>query len=123
MQPTVNDGSLLIVSTVQALWDPSKKELQEDSIIGKLNEQYGISEVYLQGTNWHNVKAYKNDEGVDVPAGQVNFEAVSEPMKGTTIYVYGDLVSGGDQEASPENEVWVFHQNAESRTFNEGYKR
>lgn len=110
LKPLSSDaGSVLIVSTVQGLWSSDKVTLQDDSIIGNLNQKYSLPKTYRDANLWKP----SPDEG----AG--SFDKVI-PQKGMTIYVYGEL----NNNTTDGNEVYVYSQNAKtgSVTFLGGVK-
>ena len=55
-------------------------------------KKFGLTDDYLREKDWYNATAYyDNDKQRYYPEGDVAFDDVSKPQKGTTIYVYGDL--------------------------------
>lgn len=126
LSPLEGDGSVVIVSTRQGLFDPDKEKLLENAIIGQLNELYGLNGKnvlvndemvpYLKTKSWkHTDKRYHT---VKDSVFNKNKDQVADPQKGTTIYVYGDL------DRNPENgfEVQVYTQNADDQTYHEGHE-
>ena len=126
LSPLEGDGSVVIVSTRQGLFDPDKEKLLENAIIGQLNELYGLNGKnvlvndemvpYLKTKSWkHTDKRYNT---VKDSVFNKNKDQVADPQKGTTIYVYGDL------DRNPENgfEVQVYTQNADDETYHEGHE-
>ena len=126
LSPLEGDGSVVIVSTRQGLFDPKKEELQDNAIIGQLNELYGLNGKnvlvndkmvpYLETKSWkHTDKHFPNTEEDSV--FDKNKDQVADPQKGTTIYVYGDL-----DKNQIGFEVWVYTQNADNKTYHEGHE-
>ena len=80
LTPGDQEGTVVITSTVQNLWNLNKDAPSFDpngSVLGKLNKAYDVV-----------------------------FNPI-RPVKGTTIYVYGDL-----DESLAGNEVWVYYHDA-----------
>ena len=125
LSPLEGDGSVVIVSTRQGLFDPEKEFLRENAIIGQLNELYGLNGKnvlvnnekvpYLETKSWkHTDKRTKTEEDSDF---NINKDQVADPQKGTTIYVYGDL--DRNQEGF---EVRVYTQNVDTNKYKEGHE-
>ncbi len=115
LSPLEGDGSVVIVSTRQGLFDPEKGELQENAIIGQLNELYGLNKKEVNGEKYLKTESWThNNQPSDF---NKNKDQVADPQKGTTIYVYGDL------DGNSENgfEVQVYTQNVENQTYDEGH--
>ncbi len=128
LSPLEGDGSVVIVSTRQGLFDPGKDELQENAIIGQLNELYGLNGKnvlvngemvpYLETKSWKHTDKHSPNT-VEDSVFNKNKDQVADPQKGTTIYVYGDL------DRNPENgfEVRVYTQNVDTNnTYKEGHE-
>ena len=122
LSPLEGDGSVVIVSTRQGLFDPEKEKLKENAIIGQLNELYGLNKKevndvpYLETESWTHTNRntmIKKDSDFNK-----NKDQVADPQKGTTIYVYGDL----DKNSKNGFEVQVYTQNVENQTYDEGHE-
>ena len=115
LSPLEGDGSVVIVSTRQGLFDPDKNILQENAIIGQLNELYGLNKKEVNGVPYLETESWThNNQPSDF---NKNKDQVADPQKGTTIYVYGDL----DKNSKNGFEVQVYTQNFENQTYDEGH--
>ena len=118
LTPGDQEGTVVITSTVQNLWDVKKDGLEYDSVLGRLNEKFGLTDDYLREKDWYNATAYyDNDKQRYYPEGDVAFDDVSRPQKGTTIYVYGDL-----DKSRFGNEVWVYYHDVSNQSFIKEYR-
>ena len=119
LSPLEGDGSVVIVSTRQGLFDPGKEKLKENAIIGQLNELYGLNdeEKTVNGEQYLKTESWMHNDQSSV--FNKNKDQVADPQKGTTIYVYGDL------DRNPENgfEVQVYTQNPSNKTYQVGHFR
>ena len=128
LSPLEGDGSVVIVSTRQGLFDPGKDKLLDNAIIGQLNELYGLNGKnvlvngemvpYLETKSWKHTDKHSPNT-VEDSVFNKNKDQVADPQKGTTIYVYGDL------DRNPENgfEVRVYTQNVDTNnTYKEGHE-
>ena len=115
LSPLEGDGSVVIVSTRQGLFDPKKEELQDNAIIGQLNELYGLNDKWVNDREYLETESWThNNQPSDF---NKNKDQVADPQKGTTIYVYGDL----DKNSKNGFEVQVYTQNFENQTYDEGH--
>jgi len=119
LTPGDQEGTVVITSTVQNLWDVEKESLKYDSVLGRLNEKYGLTEEYLEGSNWYNATEdhWDNELNRWYAKGDVTFDDVSRPQKGTTIYVYGDL-----DKSRSGNEVWVYYHDVSNQSAIKEYR-
>jgi hypothetical protein len=119
LTPGDQEGTVVITSTVQNLWDLDKRSLNYDSVLRRLNEKYGLTDEYLEGSNWYNATEDHWDDKLNrwYAKGDVTFDDVSRPQKGTTIYVYGDL-----DKSRSGNEVWVYYHDVSSQSAIKEYR-
>ena len=116
LSPLEGDGSVVIVSTRQGLFDPGKEELQKNAIIGQLNALYGLNDKWVNDNEYLETESWThNNQPSDF---NKNKDQVADPQKGTTIYVYGDL----DKNSKNGFEVQVYTQNFENQTYDEGHE-
>jgi hypothetical protein len=104
LMPGDGDGSVVIVSTVQGLWNTAK----QGAGLGKGFILDALIDKYLP------VKVVNGDKSLEVD--RLRTDDTYRPEKGSTIYVFGDL------DGEDGNELYIYHQDYSNKTYQPGYE-